>query len=72
MRSNKFSHVSLDNVANTVGVPNMIFTDGSNEEMGPNSSFTSKMQKMRIKSHQSEPYSQWQNWAENTIGKCKA
>ena len=70
MRSKKFPHVSLDNVANTVGVPNMIFTDGAHEEMGPNSSFTKKIQKMRIKSHQSEPYSQWQNRAENTIGKC--
>lgn len=70
-RSKKLSHISLDNLANTVGIPNMIFSDGANEETGPNSQFVKKMQQMRIKGHQSEPYSQWQNKAENTIGKLK-
>jgi hypothetical protein len=35
MRSKMETHLSLDNLANTVGIPNTIFCDNANEQTGP-------------------------------------
>jgi hypothetical protein len=72
LRSKKETHLSLDRLVETVGIPNKIFSDGAPEEVGLRSKFVSRLRELHIRSHQSEPYSQWQNRAENTIGKLKA
>ena len=43
IRTKKDTHVSLNNLIETVGVPETIFSDGANEEVGPNSKFTKRM-----------------------------
>ena len=70
--SKKDTYVSLNNLIETVGIPETIFSDGAKEEVGPNSKFTKRMQELHISSRNSEAYSQWQNCCENTIGKLKA
>ena len=72
LRSKKETHLSLDNLVETVGVPATIFSDGAKEETGPNSLFTKISKELHISSHQSEPYSQWQNRCEGVLIKLKA
>ena len=72
LRSKKETHLSLDRLVDTVGIPNKVFSDGAREEVGVKSKFVSRLRELHITAHQSEPYSQWQNRAENSIGKLKA
>ena len=72
LRSKKETHLSLNNLVETIGVPITIFSDGAKEETGPNSMFTKRSKELHISSHQSEPYSQWKNRCEGVIGKLKA
>ena len=58
IRNNKDTHLSLNNLVETVGIPETISSDGANEEVGSNSKFIKRMQELHISSRNSESYSQ--------------
>ena len=72
LRSKKDTHISLNHFVEDVGVPRQIFSDGAKEETGPTSKFVKRARDLSCKLRSSEPYSQWQNRVEGTIGKLKA
>ena len=69
--SKALAGLTLDTLTETVGVPNKIIYDGAQEQIGPNSHFQKSMRKHRIQGHQTEPYSQWQNRAEDSVRELK-
>ena len=71
MRSKNETHIPLNNLVKTVGIPETIFSEGAKEEVGSNSKFTKRIKELNVSTHRSEPYSQWQNRCENIIGKVK-
>jgi len=54
-----------------VGIPEVIVSDGAKEQTGANTKFMEVVRTYGIKTRQTEPYSPWQNRAENTIGRLK-
>ena len=62
---------ALDSFAATVGVPNVMVTDGAMEQTGPNSHFQKSLKRMGVLHKTTEPYSQWQNRAEAGIHDIK-
>ena len=72
LRSKKDIVNSLNNVVENVGIPRKIISDGASEEVGENSRFHKRVRYLNIATHRTEPYSQWQNRAENSVGKLKA
>ncbi len=71
MRSKAQAGEALSKVTKDVGVPNIIISDGAKEETGDNTKFVEMMKKCNIDGRTTEPYSPWQNKAENTIGIIK-
>ena len=69
--SKAFAGLTLDALTETVGVPNKLIYDGSQEQIGPKSHFQKSMRKHHIQGHQTEPYSQWQNRAEDSVRELK-
>ena len=65
--SKSLAGLTLDNLTKNVEIPNNIIYYGVPEKVGPNSDFQKTMRKCKIRGHQFEPYSQWQNRAEDSI-----
>ena len=65
--SKSLAGLALYNLIKNIGIPNNIIYDGSPKQVGPNSGFQKTMRKCKIRGHQCEPYSQWQNIAEDSI-----
>ena len=65
--SKSLAGMTLDNLIDNIGIPNTIIYDGEPEQVGPNSEFQKTMRKCKIRGYQCEPYSQWQNTAEDSI-----
>ena len=71
MKSKAQAGEALHKVTKDVGVPNTIISDGAAEQTGPKTHFKQVMKKCHIDSRTTEPYSPWQNKAENSIGIIK-
>ena len=69
--SKSLAGITLDNLTNNIGIPNTIISYGDPEQVGPNSDFQKTISKCKIRGHQYEPYSQWQNRAEDSIQELK-
>ena len=65
------ARLTLENLTKNIGIPNTIIYDGSPKKVGPNSYFQKTMRKGKIRGYQCEPYSQWQNRAEDSIQELK-
>ena len=63
--------LTLENLTENIVIPNTIIYNGAQEKVGPNSEFQKTMRKCKIRGHQCEPYSQWQNRAEDSIREFK-
>ena len=72
MRSKAQAGEALHKVTIDVGVPNTMINDGAGEQTGDNTYFKEVLKRCHIDSRNIEPYSPWQNQAENTIGIIKA
>ena len=62
---------SLNMFCHDVGVPNMLIFDGALEQVGANSTFMHAIRKNNINWQTTEPYSPWQNRAEDAIREIK-
>ena len=69
--SKALAGLTLDSLIENIGIPNQIIYDGAQEQIGPKSYFQKTMQHYRIHGHQVEPYSPWQNRAEDSIRELK-
>lgn len=69
--SKAMAGLTLGSLVETVGIPNKIIYDGAPEQVGPNSEFQKNMRHYKIQGHQVEPYSPWQNRAEDSIRELK-
>ena len=49
--------ILLQVFAEDVGVPNYIVVDGAKEQTGPNSAFMQTVQQLKMRIHNTEPYS---------------
>ena len=58
---------ALHSMIDEVGIPEMMVFDGAKEQTGPKSEFMRAIRKYRVKYWQTEPYSPWQNRAEDQI-----
>ena len=58
---------ALNSMMDEVGIPNKLVFDGAKEQTGRKSEFMSSVRKNRISFWQTEPYSPWQNRAEDQI-----
>ena len=65
--SKSLTGLTLGNLTKNIGIPNTIIYDRYPEQVGPNSEFQKTMRKCKIRGYQCEPYSQWQNTAEDSI-----
>ena len=65
--SKSLAGLTLDNLTKNIGIPNTIIYNGSPEQFVPRSDFQKTMRKCKIREHQCEPNSQWQNRAEHYI-----
>ena len=72
MRSKSLAGSKLTEFAQQIGIPNDLTMDGAKEQTGYNSSMMKEIRRLKIKWHTTEPYSPWQNKAENTIGIIKS
>ena len=72
MKSKAQAGEALHKVTIDVGVPNTLISDGAGEQTGDNTYFKVVIKRCHIDSRLIEPYSPWQNQAENTIGIIKA
>jgi hypothetical protein len=62
---------ALQVLVEDVGVPNHIVVDGAKEQTGPNTDFMKTVCWLKMRIRNTEPYSPWQNRAENSIGLLK-
>jgi hypothetical protein len=62
---------SLNSMIDEVGIPDKIIFDGAKEQTGRKSEFMRIIRKNRISFRQTEPYSPWQNRAEDQIREVK-
>ena len=62
---------ALVTLCNEVGVPNTLIFDNSQEQCGTNTKFMSTIRKQDINWRATEPYSPWQNRAEDAIRELK-
>ena len=69
MRSKSKVGDALEVFNQEVGVPTHVHKDGSKEQM--HSKFGKVCKKLGIKLTTTEPYSPWQNWAEDAIRELK-
>ena len=72
MRSKAQAGEALHKVTIDVGVPNTIISDSAGEQSGDKTHFKEVLKRCHIDSRNIEPYSPWQNKAENAIGIIKA
>jgi hypothetical protein len=63
--------IALQDFADDVGVMDELIVDGASEETGSKSEFMKTVRYLRVKLHQTEPYSPWQNQVEHQIGEVK-
>jgi hypothetical protein len=71
MKSKSQAGEALNKVTLNVGVPNCIISDGAKEETEDNMEFVKALKRCHIDNRTTEPYSPWQNKAENVIGIIK-
>ena len=71
MKSKSQAGEALNKVTLNVGVPNCIISDGTKEETEDNTGFAKVLKRYHIDNRTTEPYSPWQNKAENAIGIIK-
>jgi hypothetical protein len=71
MGTNSDAGRALQVLAEDVGVPNHMVVDGAKEQMGPNTDFMKTVRWLKMRIRNTEPYSPWQNRAENSIGLLK-
>ena len=69
--SKSLSGLTLDNLAENIGIHDTIIYNGAPEQVVPNSYFQKTMRKCKICGHQCELYYQWQNRAEDSIQEYK-
>ena len=50
---------------------NYIIVNGAKEQTGPNIAFMQTVRQLKMETHNTEPYSPWQNRCETTIGLLK-
>ena len=62
----------LTELSHDVGIPNELYMDNAPEQVGKNSEMMKEIRRMKIRHHTTEPYSPWQNAAENIIGIIKS
>jgi hypothetical protein len=62
---------ALQVLAEDVGVPNHIVVDGAKEQTGAHTDFMKTVRWLKMRWRNTEPYSPWQNKAENSIGLLK-
>ncbi len=72
MRSKASAGTKLTDFAHDIGIPNHLTMDGAGEQIGLNSTMMKEIRRLKIQWHITEPYSPWQNQAENTIGIIKS
>ena len=72
MKSKAQAGEALHKITIDVGVPNTLISDGAGEQTGDNTYFKEVTKRCHIDTRLIEPYSPWQNQAENTIGIIKA
>ena len=72
MRSKAQAGQMLTAFTQDVGIPNELVMDGASEQTGPNTEMVKEIRRKQIKVHITEPYSPWQNKAENAIGIIKS
>ena len=58
---------ALHSMIDEVGIPDKMVFDGAKEQTGPKSEFMRALRKYRVSYWQTEPYSPWQNRAEDQI-----
>lgn len=71
MKSKSQASEALNKVTMDVGIPNCIISDGAREETGDSTNFRQTLKRCHIDYRTTEPYSPWQNKAENIIGIIK-
>ena len=62
---------SLQVFTEDIGIPNSIVVNGAKEQTGPNSAFIQNVRQLKMMILNTEPYSQWQNRCETTVGLLK-
>ena len=67
MTSKKYAGEALRKLARDVGIPNTLVTDGAGEQDGDNTEFQIALKDLRIDYRRTEPYSPWQNRAEDLV-----
>ena len=72
MQSKSEAGITLDKLCQDIGIPNVMVTDVSGKQTGKHTNFTRQCNHLEIILKRIEPYSPWQNRAENSIGKLKA
>ena len=72
MKSKAQAGEALHKVTIDVDVPNTMISDGAREQTGDNTYFKEVIKNCHIDTRTIEPYSPWQNQAENTLGIIKA
>ena len=63
--------LTLDALAEDIGIPQCMIYDGAAEQTGKNSAFQKSIRRLKINGRQTEPYSPWQNRAEDSIREVK-
>jgi hypothetical protein len=71
MESKAECNQALQTFAENVGIPADLVTDRAKEETGPNSNFRKLCRELRIRTRETEPYTQKQNEAETAIRELK-
>jgi len=68
IKSKAMAGSTLTEFAQDVGIPNELTMDGASEQTGMNTDMMKEIRRLKIRWHKTEPYSPWQNRAENAIG----
>jgi hypothetical protein len=71
MTSKANAGAALQALAEDIGIPNRLVSDGAKEMTKENTLFIKTCRHLRIAHRTTEPHSPWQNLAENKIGEVK-
>ena len=72
MKTKASAGEALQKITKDVGVPNTLISDGAREQTGDATKFKEVTKKLYIDTRTIEPFSPWQNQAENVIGIIKS
>jgi len=72
IKSKAMAGSTLTEFTQDVGIPNELTMDGASEQTGMNTDMMKEIRRLKIRWHKTEPYSPWQNRAENAIGIMKS